>query len=111
MKLQINLKGSWRHIVDFDAARRDAVLRALPELARALGDDNGRWSTAPPAQARDARRSVGAVVQRVRDAELFDDGVDADLATNGVTTLADAFLRGRLAACDEIEAAMAREGE
>lgn len=42
MKLQANQSGAWRNVADFDAARRDAVLRALPELARAIGD-GCRW--------------------------------------------------------------------
>lgn len=44
MKLQINTSGAWRNVVDFPAERHDAVVRALPELARAIGDDNARWS-------------------------------------------------------------------
>lgn len=44
MKLQVNTSGAWRNVVDFPAERRDAVLRALPELARAIGDGNARWS-------------------------------------------------------------------
>lgn len=42
MKLQVNVAGSWRNVVDFDASRRDAVTGALPQLARALGG-KARW--------------------------------------------------------------------
>lgn len=53
MKLQINTSGAWRNVVDFQADRRDAVLRALPELARAVGDDNARWCVVDDAGKRD----------------------------------------------------------
>ena len=43
MKLQVNTSGAWRNVVDFPDERRDAVLHALPELARAIDDDNARW--------------------------------------------------------------------
>lgn len=37
--LQINSKGAWRHVVDFDASRRDEVILGLAGLASALGKD------------------------------------------------------------------------
>jgi len=53
MKLQINTSGAWRNVVDFPDERRDAVLRALPELARAIGDENARWCIVDAAGKRD----------------------------------------------------------
>lgn len=37
MKLQVNTKGAWRDVVEFDEARRAEVLAALVELMHALG--------------------------------------------------------------------------
>lgn len=44
MKLQVNTAGAWKHILDFDQARRAQVLTALEALASALGHDKGKWS-------------------------------------------------------------------
>ena len=49
MKLQINNAGSWRAVLEFDAARRHEVEDAAASLSRAAGglklrvvDDNGK---------------------------------------------------------------------
>lgn len=55
MKLQFNTKGSWRDVIEFDAARAPEVEDAAASLARAAGmrkmrivDDTGeaRWLNA-----------------------------------------------------------------
>ncbi|WP_148667839.1 hypothetical protein [Mizugakiibacter sediminis] len=38
----MNESGAWRRVVEFDASQREAVLAALPPLARALGG-GARW--------------------------------------------------------------------
>lgn len=43
MKLQVNTSGAWKNVVEFDAARRDEVLKALRVLQSALGQ-TVRWS-------------------------------------------------------------------
>lgn len=42
MKLQINTKGSWRNVVDYDVTRAPEVEDAAATLARALGTQNFR---------------------------------------------------------------------
>lgn len=44
MKLQVNTAGAWKHILDFDQARREEVLVALRVLADAIGPDRAKWS-------------------------------------------------------------------
>lgn len=47
------------------------------------------------------RGLVGALIA-IRDAELFSDGVDADLHAQGVTTMAEAAAAGRRSVFDEL---------
>ena len=53
--------------------------------------------------------AVACAIAAVKAAELFEDGVEADLADAGITTIADAFMEGRMAALSELE--MELEGE
>lgn len=38
MKLQVNVRGSWRNVVEFDPARLKAVMEGVKPLARVLGE-------------------------------------------------------------------------
>jgi hypothetical protein len=49
------------------------------------------------------------LVEKVRSAELFEDGVRADLFNAGVRTIAAAYIRGRQDSCDELAAALDQE--
>lgn len=46
------------------------------------------------------------LVEEVRNAELFEDGCEADLHEAGIKTVAAAYMEGRQHACDELAAAL-----
>lgn len=53
--------------------------------------------------------AVARAITAVKESELFEDGVEADLASAGITTIAGAFMEGRMAAISELE--MELEGQ
>ena len=50
------------------------------------------------------RAEIAGAVQSVRDAELFEDGIEADAHGLGIHTIADAYMAGRQHALDELVA-------
>ena len=50
------------------------------------------------------KAEIAGAVQSVRDAELFEDGIEADAHGLGIHTIADAYMAGRQHALDELDA-------
>lgn len=50
--LQVNTRGAWRNLMEFDEARLAEVRRAVGEFARVMGDD-AKWCFVYPGGHRE----------------------------------------------------------
>lgn len=72
-------------------------------IAEAWVNRPGQSKTTPPAPQAVGEVDLPALLKEVRGAEFFEDGIEADLHTAGVSSIAQAFMAGRMAAFDEVE--------
>lgn len=95
----------------------DEAISALVLLSRmrfACGDNGLRMQDELEEYLRGLKRDsdelaalkarIAGAVQSVRDAELFEDGIEADAHGLGIHTIADAYMAGRQHALDELDA-------
>lgn len=77
-----------------------------PFVRRLVDRVNARASKQPHTDVHSERDSFARIIQRVREATLFEDGVSADLHSAGIVTLADAYRAGREDGINEVGEAL-----